>query len=88
MKVFCLGEEFWIGSSLEECIKAAREEYGDDALLDDECDELDDSQLQAMQITVTDEDERPTGEVRTFAQQRDIEITEGGQFPRVFAFDL
>jgi len=46
---------------------------------------LTDEQLDTIKITDCDEDERPTGEVRTFRQQMAKEIAEGGAFPRQFA---
>jgi hypothetical protein len=46
---------------------------------------LSDHELDTLKFRDCDENERPTGIVRTFREQLAIEIAEGGTFPRLFA---
>lgn len=77
--------EWWIGESLEACVKDYREhaeawpEYYEDAR------ELTEEELDRLHFTETDENEVPTGIKRTFREQLAIEIAAGGTFPRMFA---
>lgn len=88
MKVFCVHDvEWWIGNSAESVLEAVIEEYGyteDDIALTD-VEEVDGAALDELKFTEADENERPTGVVRTFREQLAIELTEGGDFPRLLA---
>lgn len=46
---------------------------------------LDDDELDTLKFVDFDEDESPTGAVRTFREQLAVEISQGGTFPRPFA---
>ncbi|QGW66986.1 hypothetical protein GOY17_14000 [Lysobacter soli] len=46
---------------------------------------LSDHELDTLKFQDCDENERPTGIVRTFREQLAIEVAEGGTFPRLFA---
>lgn len=76
--------EWWIGAGPATAIAAAYQEaYGEDAECDPE--ELTEEALDTLKYSDCDENERPTGVVRTFREQLAIEIAEGGEFPRLFA---
>ena len=78
MKVFCVHDvEWWIGNSAESVLEAVIEEYGyteDDIALTD-VEEVDGAALDELKFTEADENERPTGVVRTFREQLAIELT-------------
>ena len=84
MKVFQLNEcDYWVGETLEACIAAAKEEWGEtcfDEVMDrsEPC-ELDEKAMNILKF----HDEN--GETRTFAEQLTRDISEGGKFPRCFA---
>ncbi|WP_162531816.1 hypothetical protein [Stenotrophomonas nitritireducens] len=88
MKVFCVHDvEWWIGNSAESVLEAVIEEYGyteDDIAIDD-VEEVMDATLDELKFTDADENERPTGVVRSFREQLAIELAEGGDFPRLLA---
>lgn len=82
MKIYALNDvEWWIGPSLEAC----KEAYSNPDGIDDDAHELSDAELDSLQLTLVDENEAPTGEVRSFRQQLEIELANGGEFPRLFA---
>lgn len=82
MNVYELNDDYWwVGPSLEAC--KAGYPYPED--IDDEAHELSDAELDGLKFMVCDENETPTGEVRSFRQQLAIELAEGGEFPRLFA---
>lgn len=92
MKIWQINDmEWWIGEGTPESILAAyMEEYGvshEDATGDEDefPYELSDGALDGLKFQDCDEDERPTGIVRTFREQMDVEIERGGKFPRLFA---
>lgn len=47
--------------------------------------ELTEEELDSLQFSICDENERLTGQKRTFREQLAIEIAKGGKFPRMFA---
>ncbi len=83
--------EWWIGAGTAETILAAymdatgctHEEATGDA--DELPIELLGDDLDRLKFTDTDEDERPTGQVRTFREQLAIETAGGVATPRLFA---
>lgn len=84
MRVFQLTDcEWWIGESAQACLDAAKNEYGDETfaeIMEDATPhELDDAALRRLQFN--DED----GSKRSFFEQIQHEVTEGGRFPRIFA---
>ena len=82
MNVYQMNDvEWWIGPSLEECIA----DYPEQEHVDDDAHQLSDAELDGLTFTVVDGDEYPTGEERSFRQQMEIEVREGGKFPRMFA---
>lgn len=82
MKIYALNDaEWWIGPSLEAC----KEAYSNPDGIDDDAHELSDAELDGLTLTVVDGDEYPTGEERSFRQQLEIEMANGGEFPRLFA---
>lgn len=88
MKVFCVHDvEWWIGSDAESVLQAVIEEYGytEDDIAPSDVEEVEDATLDELKFTEADENERPTGVVRTFREQLAIELTEGGDFPRLLA---
>lgn len=86
MKVFEINDcDWWIGESLESCIQDYRDNVDDDPICTEDARELTDEELDTLKFTVCDENERPTGEKITFREQLAIEISEGGEFPRMFA---
>lgn len=75
---------WWVGAGPAEALASAyRYEYGEDATCEPVA--LSDEELDRLKFTDTDEDERPTGEIRTFREQLAIDIAAGGKFPRLFA---
>lgn len=88
MKVFCVHDvEWWIGSDAESVLQVVIDEYGyteDDIALND-VEEVDGAALDELKFTEADENERPTGVVRTFREQLAIELAQGGRFPRLLA---
>lgn len=88
MKVFCVHNvEWWIGSDADSVLKAVIEEYGysDDDIGQADIYELDNDDLEKLKFAESDEDEVRTGVVRTFREQLEIELAEGGSFPRLLA---
>lgn len=84
LSVFQLDDyEWWVGESAQACLDAARQEYGDetyDEMMEDSTPhELNEAALGKLQFR--DED----GSSRSFAEQLQHEIAEGGKFPRIFA---
>lgn len=78
--------EWWIGESIDACKQKMREEYGwTDAELEEHVEtpvQLSDATLD--KLTFIEEDgEEPVK--RTFKEQLEREIAEGGTFPRIFA---
>lgn len=77
--------EWWIGESVEACVKAHQEQTGgDDEQYEYAC-ALSDAELDGLKFIDSDEDERPIGECRTFREQLAREVEQGGEFPRLFA---
>lgn len=78
--------EWWVGAGPADALAAAmRDFYGyteDDKI---EPTELTDADLDRLKFTDCDENERPTGTIRTFREQLAIELEAGGSFPRMFA---
>lgn len=86
MKVFQMNDCDWmVGPSIEACIDAYKRDYSDDPACTADARELDEDSMDKLTFIDTDENERPTGEKRTFREQLDIEISNGGPFPRLFA---
>lgn len=86
MKIIEISDcDWWIGESLESCVKDYLDNYVDDPEYSEDARELTDEELDRLKFRVCDEDEMPTGEKRTFREQMAIEIAEGGTFPRMFA---
>jgi len=77
--------DWWIGESLQACVEDYRDTVEDDPEYTEDARELTEQELDTLKFTICDEDERPTGEKRTFRQQLAVEIAEGGEFPRMFA---
>ncbi|MBB5885435.1 hypothetical protein DYQ93_11595 [Xanthomonas sp. LMG 8992] len=82
--------EYWIGAGSAADILAAymtdtgcthEEATGDPR---DYPTALSDEDLDRLKMAEVDEDENPTGEVRTFREALQGEIAEGGTFPRFF----
>ncbi len=86
MKIFAITDvEWFIGATLEDCIKEFQENYaGHDPELVAGAREVTEEELDTLLFTDSDENERPTGEKRTFREQLAIEIANGGDFPRLF----
>ncbi|ACG60392.1 hypothetical protein phiPLPE_70 [Iodobacter phage PhiPLPE] len=83
MKIFEMNDcEWFIGPSIEACKSAYFDDFNTDS---DEARELTDNELGTLIFTVTDENEVPDGNTRTFREQLAIEIAAGGVFPRMFA---
>ena len=77
--------EWWIGESLAACVEEGKRQCGPECFDDpDEQYELSDEQLQRL-IFVDESDGSEPAVQRTFAEQLDLEIAEGGPFPRQFA---
>jgi hypothetical protein len=79
--------EFWIGAgSAIEIMAAYTEATGvteeDNGGLPEQITE---EALDGLQFHDCDENEQPTGAVRSFREQLAIEVAEGGEFPRLFA---
>lgn len=86
MKVFCVHDvEWWIGNSAESVLQAVIEEYGytEDDIEPNDVEEVEDATLDELKFADADENEWPTGVVRTFREQLAIELAEGGRFPRL-----
>lgn len=77
--------DWWIGESLEACVADYRENVSSDPEYTEDARELTDSELDSLKIAICDEDERLTGEKRTFREQLAFEVAAGGVFPRMFA---
>ncbi|MBO2698136.1 hypothetical protein [Shewanella algae] len=85
MKVFAMNEcEWWVGESLESCIADYIEEYGDSDCLDEPY-ELTASNLDSLTFFVDEREEGGELLKRTFKEQLEVEIAQGGVFPRLFA---
>jgi len=79
MQVIRLNDwEWWVGASVEEVTTAYLEEGGDESYLDDPHPEPEEKM---QSLTYVDYDE----ERRSFAEQLEIEVANGGDFPRMFA---
>jgi len=86
MKIIEMNDcDWWIGESLEACVKDYTEHYVDDPESSEDARELNDDELDRLTFAVTDENECKTGEKRTFREQLAIEVAAGGEFPRMFA---
>lgn len=85
MKVFQLDDyEWWVGESLAACIAAARAACGDDCY--DEAEEFGcEVTREEMQKLLFRDDEHSPPRTCTFAEQLAHEISQGGEFPRLFA---
>jgi hypothetical protein len=85
VKVFQLDDcEWWAGETLEACITEARSLCGRDSYPDAEQDghELGAEEMQRLMYI---DDGGPERVQRTFAEQLEREVAEGGVFPRLFA---
>ena len=76
--------DWWIGESLTSCVADYLVTYGNDVGVS-EARELTDEELDSLIFTDTYEDDTPTGTRRTFREQLAVEISIGGEFPRMFA---
>jgi hypothetical protein len=86
MKIFQINDcDWWIGESLEACVQDYRDNVEDDPDYTEDARELTEEELDRLKFTICDDDERPTGEKRTFREQLAAEIAAGGEFPRMFA---
>lgn len=86
MKIIAMNDcDWWVGESLEACVKDYQTNIEDDPIYTEDACELTDDDLDRLFFTDVDEDERPTGIKRTFREQLAIEIAAGGKFPRMFA---
>jgi len=86
MKIVAINDcDWWIGESLEACVKDYQDNIEDSPEYTEDAIELTDADLDSLFFTDVDEDERPTGIKRTFREQLAIEIAAGGTFPRMFA---
>jgi len=86
MKVVQINDcDWWVGESLEACVKDYRDNVEDSPDYTEDARELTEQELDTLKFSVCDDDERPTGEKRTFREQLAVEIAEGGKFPRMFA---
>ncbi len=86
MNVFQINDcDWWIGESLDACVQDYREHCDDDPDYTEDARELTNAELDTLKFSVSDDDERPTGEKRTFREQLAIEVAESGKFPRMFA---
>lgn len=75
--------EWWIGESIDACKQKMQKEYG---WTDEELNEQIEDPIQLSgptleKLSFVDDD----GTKRTFKEQMEREIAEGGEFPRVFA---
>lgn len=77
--------DWWIGESLEACIKDYQDNVEDSPEYTEDARELTEEELDSLHFTETDENEVPSGIKRTFREQLAIEIAAGGTFPRMFA---
>lgn len=86
MKIFQINDcDWWIGESLDACIGDYIANYCDADGVYEDARELTDAELDSLFFTDTDSDERSTGFKRTFREQLAVEISAGGDFPRMFA---
>lgn len=84
MRVFQLNDcEWWVGESAQACLDAALQEYGretfDEVMEGHNPHEIEIPALHKLQFNDDD------GSKRSFAEQLQREIAEGGKFPRLFA---
>ncbi len=89
MKIFQIDDmEWWIGFDAESVLADVKDQYGysDEELKDFH--EISQEDLDLMMVQPSDEDEKPVGAPRSFRVQLEIEIAQGGKFPRYFAGDF
>lgn len=80
MKIFKIDEtEWWIGESFESVREAVQSQHGLD---DDHLEDMREVTEEEMGIAYFDVD---TACSRTYAEQLQIEVEAGGEFPRLFA---
>ncbi len=86
MKVFEVNDcDWWIGESLEACVKDYRENVEDSPEYTEDAREVTEDELDSLKFSVSDDGETLSGQKRSFREQLAIEIAKGGKFPRMFA---
>ena len=86
MKIIEMNDcDWWIGESLAACVKDYQDNIEDSPEYTENARELTEEELDSLKFSICDENERTTGQKRTFREQLAIEIAEGGVFPRLFA---
>ena len=86
LKIFQMNDcDWWIGESLEACVKDYQGNIDDDPEYTQDARELTDQELDSLMFYDADENERPSGVKRTFREQLALEVKCGGEFPRMFA---
>jgi len=86
MKIIEMNDcEWWIGESLEACVKDYRENYNDDLFYSEDARELSEEELDRLKFTILDDDDGIISGKHSFREQLAIEISAGGMFPRMFA---
>lgn len=86
VKVYKLDDyTWWAGYSLQQCIKDALDEFGDDCCQDawEDAYELTDEQMQDERFVGDGSDAQR--QCRTFATELQLRIDHGEQFPQLFA---
>ena len=82
MKIVAINDcEWYVGESVEACVKDYRENIESNPDYSDEARELTEEDMDLLKF----EDDDLSGTHRTFREQLAIEIAEGGVFPRMFA---
>ncbi len=86
MKIIEMNDcDWWIGESLDACVKDYQEHCDSDPSYTEDAREVTEEELDSLNFAICDENERKTGQKRTFREQLAIEIAAGGEFPRLFA---
>lgn len=86
MKIIEMNDcDWWIGESLVACVKDYQDNIEDSPGYTQDARELTEEELDSLKFSLRDENERPTGQKRTFREQLAIEVAQGGDFPRLFA---